>query len=160
MDTAVASTSAGRAPGSSRDILPLTLRSVGLQRNGQDLLSDVCLTFDHGRVTVVLGPNGAGKTLLLKLCHGLLAPTSGSVAWARPELLRDPRAQSMVFQRPVILRRSVAANIDYALRVCGVPHSARSRRLQAALELAGLSDLATRAARVLSGGEQQRLALA
>ncbi|MDH3637570.1 MAG: ATP-binding cassette domain-containing protein [Gammaproteobacteria bacterium] len=150
----------GHGSASVTDILLLKLHNAGLRRNGQDLLTDVCLGFDDRRLTVILGPNGAGKTLLLKLCHGLIAPTSGTVTWAHPELLTAPRGQSMVFQRPVILRRSVAANIEYALRVCGVNRAARPQRLQTALELAGLSGLATRSARVLSGGEQQRLALA
>ncbi len=160
MDAAPTAASGTQAVDSNPDILPLVLNGIGLQRNGQDLLIDVSLTFDKRRLTVILGPNGAGKTLLLKLCHGLLAPTAGTVTWAHPASLRDPRAQAIVFQRPVILRRSVAANIEYALRVCKVPPAARAARLEAALELAGLGELATRPGRVLSGGEQQRLALA
>ena len=118
-----------------------------------------------GPRTVLLGPNGAGKSLLLRLCHGLLAPTSGRVAWLgpgagglSPAALR--RRQAMVFQRPVLLRRSVAANVDYALSLHGVPRSGRAARVAEALERVGLGALAGRPARVLSGGEQQRLALA
>ncbi len=146
--------------GSEIEVLPLTLSHVGLRVDGQDLLDGIDLTFDDGRLSVILGPNGAGKTLLLKLCHGLLAPTSGRVEWAHPESLRDPRAQSMVFQRPVILRRSVVANIEYAVRVCGIERRHRRARVDCALALGGLKELAGRPARVLSGGEQQRLALA
>ncbi|MGI9303169.1 MAG: ATP-binding cassette domain-containing protein, partial [Gammaproteobacteria bacterium] len=68
--------------------------------------------------------------------------------------------QAMVFQRPVMLRRSVSANVEYALKLCGVARAARAQHLRRVLELAGLTALAPRAARVLSGGEQQRLALA
>jgi len=145
---------------STNSILPLHLENAGLQLNGHDLLADINLIFEENGLTIILGPNGAGKTLLLKLCHGLHTPTSGKVVWAQPDCVRSPRAQSMVFQRPVILRRTVKANIEYALRVCGVNRRLHQERLNEALELSGLRDLASRPARVLSGGEQQRLTLA
>jgi tungstate transport system ATP-binding protein len=108
----------------------------------------------------VLGPNGAGKSLLLRLCHGLLQPSAGTIAWAgtTPETAR--RCQAMVFQRPVLLRRSTAANITYVLRLQGIPRRQQQAMMMEALELAGLLPLMAQPARVLSGGEQQRLALA
>ncbi|MGI9302547.1 MAG: ATP-binding cassette domain-containing protein, partial [Gammaproteobacteria bacterium] len=141
-------------------ILPLQLRDVCYQIRGLRLIDAIDLTLDRPALTVVVGPNGAGKTLLLKLCHGLIAPTSGTIRWAHHSALSDPRAQAMVFQRPVMLRRSVSANVEYALKLCGVARAARAQHLRRVLELAGLTALAPRAARVLSGGEQQRLALA
>jgi tungstate transport system ATP-binding protein len=108
----------------------------------------------------VLGPNGAGKSLLLRLCHGLIRPTAGRIRWACADPARLRRQQAFVFQRPVLLRRSASANIAYALAVAGVPYAERRRRAVAALEQVGLAPLAERPARVLSGGEQQRLALA
>jgi tungstate transport system ATP-binding protein len=107
---------------------------------------------------VILGPNGAGKSLLLRLCHGLLAPSEGRVAWTLPELAG--RRQAMLFQRPVLLRRSVRGNIAEALALGGVAHGARRARTEAALTRFGMEALADRPARLLSGGEQQRLALA
>ncbi len=141
-------------------LLPLVLDGVSFTAGRQTLLNDVNLAFNAGALSVVLGPNGAGKTLLLKLCHGLLRPAAGSVNWSDPAAARRPDAQAMVFQRPVLLRRSVAGNILYALRVGRVKRAQRPARLQEALALAGLSAMAARPARVLSGGEQQRLALA
>jgi tungstate transport system ATP-binding protein len=105
-----------------------------------------------------MGPNGAGKSLLLRLLHGLIEPASGTVTWggqAIDEAVR--RRQAMVFQRPVLLRRSVAANIDFVLKLRGEKDVPRRREI---LELAGLSGHADQPARLLSGGEQQRLALA
>lgn len=140
-------------------ILPLHAERLAFEADGTRLLDDVSLTLQPGRRTVLLGPNGAGKSLLLRLCHGLLRPTSGTVRWARAGR-RTARAQAMVFQRPVMLRRSAIANITHALAAHGVPRGERMSRAEAALALAGLTALAKRPARALSGGEQQRLALA
>jgi tungstate transport system ATP-binding protein len=140
--------------------LPLRLEGVCFEAGGQRLIDDLTLTLEAGTRTVVLGPNGAGKSLLLRLCHGLLRPTAGRVAWARTDPARLRREQAFVFQRPVLLRRSAAANVAYALAVGGVPRAGRGARVRAALEQVGLAPLADRPARVLSGGEQQRLALA
>jgi tungstate transport system ATP-binding protein len=104
-----------------------------------------------------MGPNGAGKSLTLRLCHGLLAPTSGAVRWASPQAGRRSR-HAMVFQRPVMLRRSARANIIHALAAIGLADA--EGRADRALERFGLAGLAERPARLLSGGEQQRLAIA
>lgn len=142
-------------------LLPLTLRGLTLDIGGRRLIDGVDLDLESASRTVVMGPNGAGKSLLLRLIHGLLTPTSGSVNWALELPSGETRRrQAMVFQRPVLLRRSVAANIDYALAVHGVPRAERRERTRTALTTASLEHLADRAARVLSGGEQQRLAVA
>jgi len=132
----------------------LEARDVCVVLGGVRALDGLSLTLEPGLRTVVLGPNGAGKSVLLRTLHGLLAPTSGAVSWHRPT------RQAMVFQRPVMLRRSALANIRYALAVNGVAEPERSRRASSALARVGLSNIAHRPARVLSGGEQQRLALA
>lgn len=141
-------------------ILPLDLRDVGYSAGGRWLLDSVNQRFEGGGISVVLGPNGAGKSLLLRVCHGLLQPTKGTVAWAIGDRRAVRARQSMVFQSPVHLRRSVRANLDFALRARGIPRLERHERLVEALEQSRLRPLADRAARVLSGGEQQRLALA
>ncbi|MEP4379446.1 MAG: ATP-binding cassette domain-containing protein [Alphaproteobacteria bacterium] len=140
-------------------ILPLQVQRLAFEADGTRLLDDVSFTLQAGRRTVLLGPNGAGKSLLLRLCHGLLQPTSGDVRWAI-EGRQNARRQAMVFQQPVMLRRSAAGNITHALTAHDVPRADRLARANAALALAGLSHVARRPARVLSGGEQQRLALA
>jgi tungstate transport system ATP-binding protein len=96
----------------------------------------------------------------MRLCHGLLAPTSGRIAWATAERPGERRRQAMVFQRPVMLRRSALANVEYALGLAGIDGRERERAARAALESVGLAYVGDRSARVLSGGEQQRLALA
>ena len=141
-------------------ILPLVLDRIGFEAGGKRLIKDLSLQLDAGPLTVVLGPNGAGKSLLLRLCHGLLRPASGTIAWGGLPPAAARRHQAMVFQRPVLLRRSAAGNIAYALAAKGVPHHERAALVDAALDRAGLNRLRDRPARVLSGGEQQRLALA
>ena len=131
------------APG----ILPLRVRALGLRINGTDLLAGVNFNLARGGPTVVLGANGAGKTLLLKLCHGLLRPSTGEVIWEGVEAADSVQRQAMVFQRPVLLRRSVAANIDYALATRGLGRAECRRRVTKVLDETGLTSLANRAAR-------------
>jgi tungstate transport system ATP-binding protein len=143
--------------------LPLRLEGVGYAPRGVPLLHDITLTLEPGQRTVVMGPNGAGKSLLLRLCHGLLAPTSGAISCNGAGVGITPAVrarQAMVFQRPVHLRRSALANLTFALKVRGAPRRLRRARAEAALARFGLAALADRPARLLSGGEQQRLALA
>jgi len=141
-------------------LLPLALRDVSFVAGGRTILDRVSLTIERGARALVLGPNGAGKSVLLRVMHGLVAPTSGEVRWSAPEDPAAPRRQAMVFQRPVMFRRSALGNLRFALAVAGVPAAGRERRARAALERVGLASIAHQPARVLSGGEQQRLALA
>ena len=136
-------------------ILPLETDGLGFAAGALRILSGVTLRIEAGAPTIILGANGAGKSVLLRLLHGLLPPGEGRVTWSGSE---PSRRQAMVFQRPVLLRRSALANVLYPLRLAGVPD--RAARALEALELVGLSALAERPARRLSGGEQQRLALA
>jgi len=140
------------------EIFPLQLAGVGFAPDGVTLLHDVQLNIAGGARTVILGANGAGKSVLMRLMHGLLQPSRGRVLWNGSA--GRPAAQAMVFQRPVMLRRSTLANVEYGLKLLGVPKALRQSRAEAALAHVGLAHLATRPARVLSGGEQQRIALA
>lgn len=138
-------------------ILPLRAEGVGFSAAGVPILDDVSLTIGAGAPTLIIGPNGAGKSVLLRLLHGLLAPGAGRVTWSGEHArLR----QAMVFQRPVLLRRSVLANVLYPLSLAGIAPREREGLARSALEMVGLAALADRPARKLSGGEQQRLALA
>jgi tungstate transport system ATP-binding protein len=136
-------------------ILPLRLEQASFSAGGRTIIEPVSLEIGAGPSTIILGANGAGKSVLMRLMHGLLAPSSGRIVWSGAE---PRRKQAMVFQRPVMLRRSALDNVHYALQVAG-ERDAGSLALEA-LEEVGLRHLAHRAARVLSGGEQQRLALA
>ena len=141
-------------------MLPLVLEEVSFVAGGRTIIDRVSCEFGAGPRTLILGPNGSGKSVLMRLCHGLLKPTSGRIVWRGGRDESRPRAQAMVFQRPVMLRRSAVANVTYGLALAGVPKAERERRARGVVEAVGLTGVANRPARVLSGGEQQRLALA
>ena len=141
-------------------ILPLAIRDLAFAAGGRTIVESLSFEIEAGPSTIILGANGAGKSVLMRLMHGLLKPTAGEIAWNEPDPDRRRRGQAMVFQRPVLLRRSALANVTYALKVARVPRGERERLAEEAMESVGLMHLAQRPARVLSSGEQQRLALA
>ena len=99
--------------------------------DGQTLINELKLNLQSEAISAIMGPNGAGKSLLLRLLHGLISPTSGTIRWgghSMNDAIR--RRQAMVFQRPVMLRRSVAANIDFALKLRGTQSPEHSCSLQ------------------------------
>ena len=139
--------------------LPLCFENVSVQVRDVAIVRELSLQIGAGAPTVLIGPNGSGKSTLIRLAMGLIAPTAGRVTWGgRAE--SDGRRRAMVFQRPVMLRRSAAGNVDYALRAAGLGREARAIRTEELLAEVGLEHVAGRPARRLSGGEQQRLALA
>ena len=143
-----------------KSILPLSLEDVQFEADGRVLLERLNVRFELEGRSFILGPNGAGKSLTLRIAHGLLEPTSGRVVWNGESSRNFAREQAMVFERPVLLRRTAIANIEYALARRGITGEEGRRRTVEALTRTGLMDLAERNARVLSSGEQQRLALA
>jgi tungstate transport system ATP-binding protein len=141
-------------------MLPLTLENLCFTAGGRDIIRSISCVIDGDTRTVILGANGAGKSVLMRLCHGLLTPSAGRVAWAGGAAHSVRRAQAMVFQRPVMLRRSALANVIYAMELAGIAPAECRLRAHDVLEAVGLAHLAQRPARVLSSGEQQRVALA
>ncbi len=148
-----------------RDLVPdmvrcLSVHNLQISRNGKALLQVPHLSLDGPGPTLILGPNGAGKSLLLRCLHGLIAPDRGRVEQDGALLGAEHKArQAMVFQQPVLLRRSVAANLDFVLKRQGIPRQVRKVRIEELLAEGGLEDKARQSARSLSGGEAQRLAI-
>lgn len=139
-------------------LLPLTVRGLVFEAGGRRLIDGLDLSLSTTGITMVIGPNGSGKSLLLRLLHGLIEPTAGEITWSGQAPNRSvQKRQALVFQKPVLLRRSVSENIDFVLRLNGRPGADRRDQL---LGRVGLLSLARQPARLLSGGEQQRLALA
>ncbi len=146
-------------PDRGNPLLPLKTTDLCFDINGKRIIDQVDLAITSDGISVILGPNGAGKSVLLRLLHGLLKPARGEVLW-RGRHIDDTlrKRQALVFQRPVLMRRSVADNIRFAIALRSFPDA--KHRLDRALELAGLTSQAYQPARALSGGEQQRLAIA
>ncbi len=140
----------------NRPIVPLEVAGLTVRRDGRALLDGLELSLGAHGVTAIMGPNGAGKSLLLRCLHGLVMPDAGAMSWngLAPEAARH--RQALVFQKPVLLRRSVAANVDFVLKARGADLARRA----VLLEHVGLLAKAGQPARLLSGGEAQRLALA
>ncbi len=138
-------------------MLPLVLDTISFKAGGKAIIDRVSVEIGAGPRTIILGPNGAGKSVLMRLCHGLLEPTSGTIVWHSNG---GRRRQAMVFQRPVMLRRPVLANVIYGMKLAGITPRECELRARDVLEAVGLLHLSGRAARMLSGGEQQRVALA
>lgn len=119
-----------------------------------------------GEILAIVGPSGAGKSTLLRLLNFLEQPAGGYLTYGESILngsmpsLELRREVTTVFQQPVLLSRSVAANVAYGLKVRGANKEKIGQAVNHALERVGLSHLAHASARTLSGGEAQRVALA
>jgi len=134
----------------------IELIDLALARNGTIILDGLSARIPAAGITALIGPNGAGKSATLRVIDGLLAPDAGSVRFIGD----DPVRRAFVFQRPALLRASALANVALALGPLGLSRSERRGRAQAALARVGLGDRGAAPATRLSGGEQQRLALA
>jgi tungstate transport system ATP-binding protein len=140
-------------------LLPLTLTDAVVRRNGKTLMGPVSLTLGGQGITIIIGPNGSGKTTLLRAMHGLERLSGGAADWALPAHEANIR-QAYVFQSPIVLRRTVLANLRFPLDLLGTPRSVANAAAVAWAQRIGLGRaLDTQAAR-LSGGERQKLALA
>ena len=140
-------------------VLPLKLINVSYKVGDKIILDNISTEIKKGLPKVILGPNGAGKRSLMKICHGLINPTSGSVFWSHPKTDNFSTKHTMVFQRPVMLRRSVKNNLLFVLRD-SLKKEKKINLLKKALELVDLESVSDCPARNLSQGEQQKLALA
>jgi tungstate transport system ATP-binding protein len=137
--------------GGGRETMLARLDRVTVAAGDVVILDGVTLAIARGAPTALVGPNGSGKTTLLRALMGLVAPDAGAVE-------TNGVVRAIVFQRPVMLRRSAADNVAFALAAAG--YDADAVAVDALLARVGLVALGGRPARRLSGGEQQRLAIA
>jgi tungstate transport system ATP-binding protein len=147
-----------RLRASSSD-LPIVFLDVEILARTATILDRISIRISGGAPTVLIGPNGSGKSTFLRAAMGLISPSRGCITWGGSQTL-PPVRRAIMFQRPVMLRRTAAGNIAYALAAAGASRAGRERRIAELLSLVGLRGLEDRPARRLSGGEQQRLSLA
>ena len=138
------------------NMFPLTLSKLSVRRRGKTVLGPIDLVIDQGGPTMVIGPNGSGKTTLLRVMHGIERISEGTAEWAEP----DHANHAYVFQSPVVLRRTVAENLSYPLRVIKRAKPEINSAVEYWIEQIGLGKVANRSATRLSGGERQKLAIA
>jgi tungstate transport system ATP-binding protein len=141
------------------------LEHIAKTYNTRTVLEVEKLAIQPGEILALVGPSGAGKSTLLRLLNFLEPPTQGKIFFQNHEFSADKemplemrRRVTMVFQRPMLLNRSIQANVNYGLELRGIRQT--RERVQAALAEVGLDHLDSQKASTLSGGEAQRVALA
>ena len=144
-------------PEKNINCLPIYIKDLSFILDERKILSSLNLFINSDDVSVIMGPNGAGKSIFLKILNGILTPTSGYITWNNKKQFSDTlNTQAFVFQKPILLRRSVISNLDYIDSVLGYKKKISKDRL---LEIVQLQKQKNQPARMLSLGEQQRLSL-
>lgn len=142
----------------------LTITNVSQRYDEQPVLNDIDLTVQRGEILCLLGESGSGKTTLLRIIAGLETDYSGAVEFEDQSLRSVPvhqRNMGMVFQDFALFpHMNVQQNVAFGLRMAGMPRKQRDKRVAEVLELVGMETFAQRDVGQLSGGEQQRVALA
>ena len=139
--------------------LSVRLEDVTVKRRGRTILDAINLDLAGTGFTIVLGPNGSGKTTLLKVLHGVERITSGTATWSAPAS-EAQQAQAYVFQRPIMLRRTVRQNLAYPLELIRTPKPEIAKSVAEWADRVDLTAALDLPAPRLSGGEKQKLALA
>ncbi len=138
----------------------LKIQDLNYTSDNALLLKEINVSHENKGITAIIGANGAGKSLLLSALHGLITPTSGRILWGDIPAVDGKNTRGYVFQKPIILRRSVRANLAYPLKVQNQPKADQAAAIDRMLELSQLSHLADQPAASLSGGEAQRMTIA
>ena len=132
----------------------LTLQNVEVRRDGKQLLGPLDFSLTTEGITAILGHNGAGKSLFLHVCHGQFSASKGSIHWNGLSVADTRNCRSLMYQNTPLMRRSVAANVEFPLIALGIPKAERAVRVDEALTIARLSPNPSAPAASLSGGEK------
>jgi len=144
----------------------LSIESISMRfdlKNGSSVqaLKDVSLDIEEGQIITVLGPSGCGKTTLLNIVAGFLAPTEGKVVLNDQIVLGPGAERGMVFQQGALFEwMNVQENVAFGPRMKGMPKAEQNKKVRHLLGVVGLADFEDKAVYELSGGMQQRVALA
>ena len=139
-------------------ISPIKIKDLSILLNGSFVLKNINCQINDKSITAILGPNGAGKSLLLQTINGLVTVVNGEITYNLKQLDNNIRKQqAMVFQNPTLLRRTVLGNMEF---VNSINKNTNMLGVKSILKKVGLEDFNNKPARLLSGGEKQRLSLA
>ena len=140
-----------------KSFLPLEIKNLNYVIGSKEILSNLNIKITSDKITVIMGPNGAGKSIFLKILNGIIRPTSGKILWnEQVDKSSVSNWQALVFQKPILLRRSVEANLDFFDKLTNLNNNYNKNQL---LKIVDLFDQKNQPARLLSLGEQQRLSL-
>ncbi len=140
-------------------ILPLSIKHSTVKKHGKRIIGPIDIDISEDGFTIIMGPNGSGKTTLLRLLHGLERSRGGEINW-NTDLETARLNQSYVFQTPILLRRTAVENIMYPLLLRGITKEEASQNAKEWIARIKLDTSANLNAKLLSGGEKQKLALA
>ena len=136
--------------------LPLEIKNLNYSIGSKEILYNLNIKIISDKITVIMGPNGAGKSIFLKILNGIIRPTSGKILWnEKIDKSLVLNGQALVFQKPILLRRSVEANLDFFDKLTNLNNYDKNQLLK----IVDLLDQKNQPARLLSLGEQQRLSL-
>ncbi|MGZ5906770.1 MAG: ABC transporter ATP-binding protein [Reyranella sp.] len=144
--------------------MDITLRGITKNFAQSAVLRGIDFVFPSGTVTVLLGPSGSGKTTLLNIVAGLVPASGGRVLFGGKDVTAVPaeaRRIGYVFQNHALFPHlTVSGNVEFPLRVRGVPRGERRQRARDALAIVEMAGFAERDIATLSGGQRQRVAIA
>ena len=139
-------------------ISPIKIKNISILLNDRIILRNINCQINDKSITAILGPNGAGKSLLLQTINGLTPILKGEITYDLRQLDDNIRKQqAMVFQSPTLLRRTVLGNMEF---VNSINKNTNILDVKSILKKVGLEAFNNKPARLLSGGEKQRLSLA
>ncbi len=145
----------------------IEIKEVYQRRDGRDILKNINIRIDRGKVFALIGPTGAGKTTLLRLIDMLDRPSAGCIVFDGVDVtasgksrLEARRRMAFVLQKPIVFNASVYDNIAYGLKWHGLDRRRAQDKADGILDIVGMAAYRKRNARTLSGGEVQRVAIA
>ena len=142
----------------AHDLTPIQFKDLSVILGQKIILDKINCKIKSNSITAVLGPNGAGKSIFLQTINGLFSVQIGRLTFNLMEINQEIRKQqAMVFQNPVLLRRTVIANLQF---ISNLRNKESNRLLKKILSKVGLEGYEKKPARLLSGGEKQRLSMA
>jgi len=138
-------------------ILPLKINNLNYSVNGNNILKNINIICEEPSITIIAGNNGSGKSTLLKILHGLIDTEKETITWNNFNNIKIKKYQSMVFQNPILLNRTVRENLEY-IEQCN--NKDRKNSAEVVIRKLNIKNIEHISAKYISGGERQKVAIA